>query len=306
MLFVDGFIDWCRIRNLRATTLESRRNTLRRVQGALGVPLEEATADQLRGWYEALYDRIQPEGCATALTHLRQFYRWLQLEGLRDDDPTVRLIRPRLARRLPRPIPDADLAVALADPPERVEPWLYLGCLAGLRAAEIAGLSRADLIEDAPNPTLFVRDGKGGKQRILPLHPTLAEKLRPWHRSGYLFRKQDGGVIPPHGVSHAVNAHLHGLGIASTLHCLRHWFGTKVYERTGDLRLTQELMGHSSPNTTAGYAAWNRARAHDAVFGLFASDRRAGTREGDPAGAARERWEGRHATPAGDLLVIGR
>jgi site-specific recombinase XerC len=58
-------------------------------------------------------------------------------------------------------------------------------------------------------------------------------------------------------VSQIVNNWLHAHGIDHTLHTARHYFGTKVYAASSDLRLTQELMGHSNPGTTAGYTAWS-------------------------------------------------
>lgn len=61
---------------------------------------------------------------------------------------------------------------------------------------------------------------------------------------------------------------LASLGIDATAHHLRHWFGTKTYEACRDLRVVQELMGHASPVTTAGYAAWSRVVAREAVEAL--------------------------------------
>jgi len=60
-----------------------------------------------------------------------------------------------------------------------------------------------------------------------------------------------------HEVSLAISAYLRRLGVPASAHQLRHWFGTSIYGSTHDLRLTQELMGHQSPVTTAGYTAWS-------------------------------------------------
>jgi integrase/recombinase XerC len=62
--------------------------------------------------------------------------------------------------------------------------------------------------------------------------------------------------------------YLAGLGIDATGHQLRHWFGTGIYAATHDIRLTQELLGHQSPNTTAGYVAWAAVDAGPAVASL--------------------------------------
>lgn len=60
------------------------------------------------------------------------------------------------------------------------------------------------------------------------------------------------------------------MGIAATAHQLRHWFGSQLYAKTRDLRMVQEMLGHSSPTTTAIYAAFNPGDAVDAVQSLSA------------------------------------
>lgn len=215
-----------------------------------------------------------PEYRANALSHVKQFYLWAVLEGLIAVDPTVGLVRPRLPRRLPRPIGDEQLVVALDNAPERVRPWLYLAAFAGLRACEISALRREDVLDGADPPVIVISNGKGGKQRVLPLAPQVADALTaygmPWR--GPAFPRRDGlsGPTPPHIVSRVSKLHLHSVGIAHTLHTLRHWFGTSLYRQTHDLRLAQEVMGHASPITTAGYAAWSPVEAAAAVSQLRA------------------------------------
>jgi integrase/recombinase XerC len=93
--------------------------------------------------------------------------------------------------------------------------------------------------------------------------------------TGYVFRRHDGrrGPLEPWTVSHLANRHLRQCGIDATLHQLRHRFGTVLYQQTHDLRLVQELMGHADPATTAGYAAYDRSGAADAVEALPAPPR---------------------------------
>ena len=61
---------------------------------------------------------------------------------------------------------------------------------------------------------------------------------------------------------------LRNLGIESTFHAPRHYFATSVYSASLDLRLTQDLMGHASPTTTAVYPAWDASKATDVIAGL--------------------------------------
>ncbi|HMQ28045.1 MAG TPA: tyrosine-type recombinase/integrase, partial [Acidimicrobiales bacterium] len=223
--------------------------------------LEATTGDLV-----AFLDRhIGAEARATETSHLKGFYSWAHRAGLIDEDPSLDLVRPRVARRIPRPIPTEDLHRALDGAPERVRPWLMLAAYCGLRAHEIAGLRREDVLERREPPVLAVVDGKGGKQRVVPMPDALVSDFAGWDvpARGLLWRKRDGtgAAVPAHLVSRLCNDYLHSVGIGQTLQTLRHWYGTATYEATGDLRLTQEVMGHASPVTTAGYAAWSPRKA---------------------------------------------
>jgi len=66
-------------------------------------------------------------------------------------------------------------------------------------------------------------------------------------------------------ISSVANAHLHSLGIDDTLHSCRHWSATSLYRDTKDIRFVQETLGHSSPATTAVYAAYSSEKAPGAM-----------------------------------------
>lgn len=260
-------LDWCRQRNLRGSYIDTRRRAVRNYEQWLGHPAETATESELADWYADISDRITPASRAVFLSHIAAYYRWMVRDYHRTDDPTVRLVRPRLQRRLPRPIGDEDLEVALELAPARVAPWLHLAAFMGLRACEIARLRGEDVRRDLA--ALVVNDGKGGKQRIIPLHPSVELRLVGYPEHGWMFPHWNRpGPVRPHNVCHACNQYLHSLGITATLHQLRHAFATHVYQMSQDLRLTQELLGHASPTTTAGYAAWDVGRSGEVVRAL--------------------------------------
>jgi integrase/recombinase XerC len=265
---VEAHLAHLQLRNLRPSTIEQRRLALRRLARTLGHPILYTNEAQLGRWYAGL--KMTAESRACELSHVRSFYQWALLEELIDIDPTRRLIRPRLQRRIPRPIGEIDLARVLDRAPDRIRPWLYLAAYEGLRACEIANLRREDILDSADPPMLIVTDGKGGKQRLIPLSPIVAAALSPMPAKGWMFLREDGlsGPNAPWRVSQAANAVLHRLGTRATLHQLRHRFATKIYANSRDLRVTQELLGHASPFTTAGYAAHSPSAALDAVMGL--------------------------------------
>ena len=175
-----------------------------------------------------------------------------------------------MRRTLPRPIADVDLAEAIDQAPPQIRAMLMLGAFQGLRCQEIAGLAREDVLDTRDPPVLIVANGKGGHQRILPLHAEVLSALRcvPLTRSGWVFRRPRGGKFNAAQVSIVMRGYFADVGIEATAHQLRHWFGTSIYAETHDIRLTQELLGHQSPNTTAIYVAWSAVDAASAVSAL--------------------------------------
>lgn len=257
-MWVEDYLRWCRRRGLRPRYVEEISRTLTRLERDLG-PLTAITACEIEDWWDAL--TVNAASRNVYYAHLAGYYRWACRGERRTDDPTQGLVRPRYQRRLPRPITDERLRVALERAEQPILAWLALACYMGLRAHEIATLRGEDIIGDR----LLVRDGKGGRQRILPLHAQVVELLNGTPFEGPLWANSYGAPLTANAVSHRTNRFLRSLEIPETLHQLRHWFGTTVYRESRDLRLTQELMGHASPLTTAGYAAWDSANASSVV-----------------------------------------
>lgn len=248
---VRAFLDDCRLRNLRSSTIDQKRRCLTRLARVVD-PLE-ATTDDLRAH---LARPMMAESRATELSHLKSFYKFCLLEGLVDRDPTIRIQRPKVPRRLPRPMPEDDLEMALDLAGQEVRTILMLAGFAGLRAKEIAGLRGEHVLWEHDPPMLLIVEQKGGGESAVPVCSYLAGQLALLPRSGWMFPRHDGnpGPTPPWLISRRANRFLHSIGIGHTLHSARHRYGTKVYRSSGrDLRLTQDLMRHASPVSTALY-----------------------------------------------------
>lgn len=246
---LDRFAEHQRRRNLSPRTVE-RYGWCLRVWAAHLAPRHPFEA--IRGDVE----RFTRGGSANyrqwRLSVLSVFYRWAIREELTDRDPSLAVERPRVPRRLPRPVHDADLAMALRLAAPRMRVILALAAFAGLRCAGIAGLR----VENITVEGLRVVE-KGDKERVVPMHPEIEVALAAYGlpESGPVIRgeRPRGAPISPKHVSKLGGAYLRSLGIDATLHQLRHWFGTQTYRLGRDLRLTQELMGHASIATTVGY-----------------------------------------------------
>lgn len=260
---IEAHCLWLRRRGLAPATIHIRRAKLNAVEQRYG--LATATTEQI----EELLDtrRLGDKARYCWISHLSQFYRWGIDFGLLADDPTARLARPRMKQGKPRPIGTDDLLRAIQQAPPTMRCWLILMAFAGLRCQGVAGL-RVEQIAWDDNMILVVE--KGERERLVPMHPWVRTELRrtPMPTSGPVFRRPRGGPYPAAQVSRETSLFLSSLGIGATAHQLRHWFGTNVYRQSKDLRVTQELMGHASPTTTAGYADWSRTEARRAVEAL--------------------------------------
>ena len=202
------------------------------------------------------------------VSHIHCFFVWAIDEELTTTDPTVRIRRPKLRKHLPRPAAGDQLVEALryADPVFRA--WIKLAAYQGLRVQEIAGLDVQDV--DLTDGLLRVVHGKGATERLLPLHPDVAEALicLPMPKTGRVFQRPRGGGYSPAELSRVFNLRLTEYDVEATAHQLRHWFATNLYAATRDLRVTQEMMGHASSQTTSVYVGFSNDTATEGVNAL--------------------------------------
>ena len=192
--------------------------------------------------------------------------------GRIDVDPSARLPLPKVPKRFPRPILEADLQVALACAPEPIRTWLILAAFMGLRAMEVAVMTAESVIE--LDRRLYLSGvGKGQKPFRLPIPEHVVPILRPHlqGRTGPLWRTAPGRrPSRPKDVSEQVITFFRRIGMSYTLHQLRHSFGTTLYRETKDLLLVQDAMRHEHPTTTRLYVATSSAAATAAMDQLSA------------------------------------
>lgn len=253
--------------NMSPRTIREKRLTILRVARDLGHPVADATPTELHAW-QLDHAYLKPASMHNAIVHLAVYYRWLVINDHRTDDPSLRgLHRPRHPHvRMPRPMPDEAISRALQAAGQPMHAWISLGAFCGLRCMEIAHLRGEDVV-DSRNPYLRIL-GKGGRERPVTLPRRLRDELvAEFPGRGWMFGRMDGAPGPPSPVrvSERINRHLHDLGIPDTAHALRHRFGTKLYEATGDALLVAEQMGHASTDTTRLYVKIVADRARDAV-----------------------------------------
>lgn len=139
----------------------------------------------------------------------------------------------------------------------------------GLRVSEVCELQLRDLHLQGDEPAVFVRNGKGGRPRLVPISSMLAATVRryldggsasqddPMDRNRPVFLGQHGVGLTRFGVTKMWKSALRAAGLPNRwgIHATRHTYALEVYRRTRDLRMTQRLLGHTSPSTTMVYAA---------------------------------------------------
>ena len=227
-------------------------NTVRRVRSVLagiGNP-GTATREEIEAWWAGRRDRAHTTR-ANDLAVLRQFYRWCQRWEHRTDDPTLRLDAPKVDRGLPRPMARADLHKLLDKLPPDLARAVALGAYAGLRVAEVAAINWADVDMSTRRARVL---GKGNKWRVVALGAVLLDRIGP-EVPGANIVTGTPKANNPNQLQRRVNRAIRAAGVDGTFHTLRHRYGTLAYQETRDLIAVGLQMGHSSPVTTAIYAA---------------------------------------------------
>jgi integrase/recombinase XerD len=255
-------------------TLSAYRGDLHDLQRFLAdAPIEAAATDDLRRYLAKLKRaRMQPRTAARRLSALRQFYRFLVVDGRRKDDPTTVLDAPRLGRPLPKLVSESE-ATALLDQARakpgaegaRLVALLELLYGTGLRVSELVRLPLATVRGD---PRFLVVRGKGDKERLVPLGEPARQALQAYlaRRGEFLGPGQASGFLFPsrsaegHLTRRRCAQRLKELALATGIdparlspHVLRHAFATHLLDHGADLRSVQEMLGHADIATTQIY-----------------------------------------------------
>ena len=210
------------------------------------------------------------------MSSLKRFYQYALRQGILDADPTLNVDSPKLTRRLPKSLTEADVEALLAAPDTgtplglRDRAMLEVLYAAGLRVSELVSLHIAQLSQDMGVMRII---GKGSKERLVPVgeealiwvrrylaqaRPTLlgsrpAEAMFVTARAESMTRQAFWYLIKRYALQ---------AGITSSIspHTLRHAFATHLLNHGADLRVVQMLLGHSDISTTQIYTHVARER----------------------------------------------
>lgn len=241
-----------------------------------GKDIETIRLEDLEAFSAGLHDiGIHPRSQARILSGIRTFFRFLLMDGYREDDPSELLESPQIGRHLPEvlTIEEIDRMLECLDKSTRegqrnaaIIETLY-GC--GLRVSELCNLKLSDLYLKEE----FIKvNGKGNKQRLVPISPRAIHELKlyfNWRNEGlikqdfedYVFISRFGKNISRIMVFHIIKELAEAAGIKKIIspHTLRHSFATHLLEGGANLRAIQAMLGHESIGTTEIYTHIDRS-----------------------------------------------
>lgn len=229
-------------------TLTARARVLATLPDPLGMDRSATIA-----WWESR--QVRPDGAPRAASslssekaHVSEFWRWAMREGLIERNPADWLPKVRQAKTMAVVVPEGDLYRLLRDAEPHMRRMVALAAMAGLRSAEIAAVQWADV--DRDSGVLWVREGKGRKDRSVPLSAGLLAELGDPDDGGPIVGKE----MTAKAVSMALGRYLRSKGSDFTAHKLRARYLTRFLAATGDAVAAAQVAGHSDLSSITRYA----------------------------------------------------
>ena len=231
--------------------------------------LEGLSLADFRGYLALRHNNgLSNTSTARAISTIRSFFKFLDSNEI-IHNAAIKLVKtPKIPRSIPKPLSQPEAKKALDTIGKlHTTPWiaardfailiLLYGC--GLRISEALNLN----VKDLPTGNIIVINGKGNKQRVVPMLPIVTNSIQYYisispknlHAEGPLFVGAQGERVNAGVIQRQVRKLriLLSLPATATPHALRHSFATHLLARGGDLRTTQELLGHESLSTTQRY-----------------------------------------------------
>lgn len=243
----------------------------------------KATVDDLRTFMGDLHDLgIMPRSCARILSGIKNFYRYLRLEGIMETDPTELLESPSVGSRLPSvlSLEEIDALIAtMEDTPtgrrNRAIVETMYGC--GLRVSELCALQISHI--DFRNAVMLIR-GKGSKERLVPVNEVALTRIKNYvdtdrndvpivsADADTVFLNSRGRHLSRVMIFYILRDAAARAGIRTPLspHTLRHSFATHLLEGGANLRSIQQMLGHESIATTQIYLHIENSRLRQEIL----------------------------------------
>jgi integrase/recombinase XerC len=286
---LQRFLSDCRRRNLSTATLENyswwlggpRLTAYRQQHGIVGP--SDLTAEQLRGFETELLDAgLRPSSIDSFHRHAKNFIGYCLREGDGGDEAVLRVEGPKLEKHEPETftaVEEKALRAALKDRPRDLI-LVDLMLATGLRLREVAGLTIEDVMDSPQGAYLRVRQGKGKKDRAVPLDTPkdrLSSRLRRYvekdrpkagaERALFLSERSSGGEPTPltaDGIQTLFKRLSRETGTHVNPHKFRHTFATRALSAGVDVMALQKALGHTTLAMVSRYVHYQRDDLLDA------------------------------------------
>lgn len=274
MTFVNDFLTCLKVeKNYSDLTVKSYAHELERLITFLddcNLSVKNVTTKDLKIFISGLYELgFKNTSIAHAISVMKSFFNYLELNEIIDKNPATLLVYPKNTHPLPKFLYQSEISMLL----DSIDQSTLLGmrnyCLilllysTGLRVSELVNLKVNDLSDEK---VLYIY-GKGNKPRMVPVNDyclsvidryinTARFELTRHHPDNpFLFVNKNGGPLTARGVRDIINKAINNTAIWChvTPHTLRHSYATHLLENGMDIRMVQELLGHSSLSTTQVY-----------------------------------------------------
>lgn len=276
------FLEWLRVKGYAERTVENREVYLSFfaawcAERGVTTP-QEVTKPLIERYQRHLYHLRKKDGRPlsfrsqrTRLLPLRAYFKWLARQNHILYNPASELDMPKMEKRLPRHILTLQEAEAVLNQPNvqdalglRDRAILEVLYSTGIRRMEVVNLGLYDLDEE--RGTLMVRQGKGKKDRMVPI----GERAVAWMQKylfevrpklvtgvdgGHLFLTKEGESFSPNGLTKLVREYVDAAesGKTGSCHLFRHTVATLMLENGADIRYIQQMLGHAELTTTEIY-----------------------------------------------------
>lgn len=233
----------------------------------------------INGFIRTLREKkLAPTSVIRKIASIRGFFKWAYSSGLIKQNPASTLEQPKVPQRLPKVITIKEVEELLHEnltPLEHVIMELLYSC--GLRVSELVNLKLTDIDLASKYVRCF---GKGSKERIIPMGEIAKQVIKEYLPERDLLQKKynlstkrlfilpNGRLINRQDVYNLI--HERGKLIHKNIspHTLRHSFATHLLENGADLRVVQELLGHSDVSTTQLYTHISKKRLKEVYFAI--------------------------------------
>lgn len=222
--------------------------------------------------------KYSPTTITRVIASVRGWFNWLCSNEIIKHNPALSIEQPKLTKRLPKVLTIQEITALLEENLSILENALFeLLYAAGLRVSELVNLQ----LQNVDLTVNYVRCiGKGSKERMIPIGVKANEALKKYikerefilkkHNMGskYLFLDDNGRVVTRQDVYVLIQNLGHKINKNISPHTLRHSFATHLLENGADLRVVQELLGHSDVSTTQFYTHVSKKRLKEVYFSI--------------------------------------